>query len=162
MGKPRLTTVQMPGNEFALVPAVEADDPAIHALIRSAHINPLGIEWRRFLVARDKGGTIVGCAQVKPHRDGSRELASIVTVEAWRGRSVASALIRRLMADAGPPLWLTCRSGLVPFYLRFEFREVGKDEPQPAYFRRIRRVAATLALLASLGERLAVMVWQGP
>jgi GNAT superfamily N-acetyltransferase len=147
---------------FSLSRAVEEDDPVIHSLIRTAHINPLGIEWWRFLVARDEAGGVVGCAQVKPHRDGARELASIVTVEGWRGRGVATALIRRWMGDVGPPLWLTCRSGLVPFYVRFGFREVLQEEPQPKYFRRIRKVAATLALLASLGERLAVMVWEGP
>ncbi len=147
---------------FSLWKAVEEDDRVIHSLIRAAHINPLGIEWWRFLVARDAAGGVVGCAQVKPHRDGARELASIVTVEAWRGRGVATALIRRWMEDVGPPLWLTCRSGLVPFYVRFGFREVPQEEPQPRYFRRIRKVAAALALLASLGERLAVMVWEGP
>jgi N-acetylglutamate synthase-like GNAT family acetyltransferase len=144
---------------FTLTRAVEGDDAVIHSLIRAAHINPLGIEWQRFLVARGAAGEVVGCAQVKPHRDGARELASIVTVESWRGRGVATALIRRWMEDAGPPLWLTCRSGLVPFYTRFGFRDVEPQEPQHKYFRRIRRVAATLALLASLGERLAVMVW---
>lgn len=151
----------MSDRAFSLQPAQEPDDRTIHALIREARINPLGIEWQRFLVAVDGAGTIIGCAQVKPHRDGSRELASIVTAEAWRGWGVATALIGRLMAEAAPPVWLNCRSGLVPFYARFDFREVGADEPQPAYFRRIRRLAAAMALLASMGERLAVMVWEG-
>jgi N-acetylglutamate synthase-like GNAT family acetyltransferase len=146
---------------FSLRSARPDDDRAIHALIRQAHINPLGIDWRRFVVAVDGADEIVGCAQVKPHGDGSKELASIVTVEAWRRRGVATTLIRRLMAEAAPPLWLTCRSRLVPFYRRFGFREIGPDESQPAYFRRIRRVAAALDFMAALGERLAVMVWDG-
>jgi N-acetylglutamate synthase-like GNAT family acetyltransferase len=146
---------------YSLRRAREPDDRVIHALIRGAHINPMGIEWQRFLVAVDGAGEVIGCAQVKPHRDGAMELASIVTAEPWRGRGVASALVTRLMADAGPPLWLTCRSSLVPFYARFGFREVGPDEPQPAYFRRIRKVATAVAFLASANEHLAVMAWEG-
>jgi GNAT superfamily N-acetyltransferase len=146
---------------FSLRDAQEIDDAVIHSLIRSAHINPLGIDWRRFLVAIDHHGQVVGCGQVKVHRGGARELASIVTVPGWRKRGVASAIIERLMTTSSPPLWLTCRSGLVPFYLRFGFREVGPQADQPAYFRRIRKLAGTLALLASVGERLAVMVWGG-
>jgi GNAT superfamily N-acetyltransferase len=149
-----------PPTGFSLRPAQEADDATIHALIRAAHINPLGIEWRRFLVAVNGYGDVIGCGQVKVHRGGAKELASIVTGPEWRGRGIATALVKQLMAESGPPLWLTCRSGLVPFYLPFGFREVGPEEEQPRYFRRIRKVAATLALLASLGERLAVMVWE--
>jgi N-acetylglutamate synthase-like GNAT family acetyltransferase len=149
-----------PPTGFSHRSAQEPDDAAIHALIRSAHINPLGIEWKRFLVAVDEHGEVIGCGQVKVHRGGAKELASIVTVPEWRRRGVAKALIERLMAESGPPLWLTCRSSLVSFYQRFGFRDVGPEEEQPPYFRRIRKVAATLALLASLGERLAVMVWE--
>jgi amino-acid N-acetyltransferase len=149
-----------PPTGFSLRPAYEADDPTIHSLIRFAHINPLGIEWKRFLVAVDGHGDVIGCGQVKVHRGGAKELASIVTVPEWRGRGVATALIKRLMAESGSPLWLTCRSGLVSFYQPFGFCEVGPEEEQPRYFRRIRKVAAALALLASLGERLAVMVWE--
>ena len=141
--------------------ATREDQPTIHRLVHQANINPLDLVWQRFLLAVDEAGEAIGCGQVKPHRDGSRELSSIVVIESWRRRGVARALIERLMAEAGPPLWLTCRSGLVPLYVRFEFRLLGPDEPQPAYFRRVRRLAAAFGMLAGRGESLAVMVWEG-
>ena len=141
--------------------ATREDQAIIHRLVHQANINPLDLDWQRFLLAVDEAGAALGCGQVKPHRDGSRELASIVVIESWRRRGVARALIERLMADAGPPLWLTCRSGLVPLYVRFGFGLVGPDEPQPAYFRRVRRLAAAFGMLAGSGESLAVMVWEG-
>ena len=87
------------------------------------------------------------------------ELASIVVAEAWRGQGVARVVIEHLMAEAGPPLWLTCRSGLINFYARFGFREVDPADPLPAYFRCVRRVAEALRSLSRHGERLAVMRW---
>ena len=144
-----------------LRPATREDQPTIRRLVHQANINPLDLDWQRFLLAVDEAGAALGCGQVKPHRDGSRELSSIVVIESWRRRGVARALIERLMVEAGPPLWLTCRSGLVPLYVRFGFGLVGPDEPQPAYFRRVRRLAAAFGMLAGSGESLAVMVWEG-
>jgi N-acetylglutamate synthase-like GNAT family acetyltransferase len=65
--------------------ARQPDAPAIRRLIRQVGINPLGLDWRRFLIAVDAGGQLVGCGQVKPHADGSLELASIAVQPAWRG-----------------------------------------------------------------------------
>jgi len=144
-----------------LRPATREDQPTIRRLVHQANINPLDLDWQRFLLAVDEAGAALGCGQVKPHRDGSRELSSIVVIESWRRRGVARALIERLMVEAGPPLWLTCRSGLVPLYVRFGFRTVEAEEPQPAYFRRVRRLAAAFGMLAGRGESLAVMVWEG-
>lgn len=146
---------------FSVRPASEGDQPVIQAMVRKARINPLGLDWRRFLIAVDPKGSVIGCGQVKPHRGGARELASIVVVESWRGLGVGRALVERLMADASPPLWLTCRSGLVPLYERFGFREIAADEPLPGYFRRLRQLARGLGLLSGTGEHLAVMVWRG-
>lgn len=62
--------------QITIRPAVEADQPVIRAIIRAAFINRTGLDWRRFLLAEDQG-RIVGVGQVKPHADGSRELASL-------------------------------------------------------------------------------------
>lgn len=148
------------GRGFRLRPATRRDQAAIRGLIRAVHINPLGIRWRRFILAVDHQGGLVGCGQVKPHADGSRELASIAVVEAWRGRGVASAVIRHLMAAAPPPLWLTCRDRLIPFYERFGFRTVEPGQPMPPYFRRILRLARILIRARGLAEGPGVMVWQ--
>ncbi len=39
-------------------PASAAHQPAIAAIIRAARINPLGLNWPRFLVAEESGGLI--------------------------------------------------------------------------------------------------------
>ncbi len=149
------------GHSFRVRRASESELPFIKDMVRAARINPTGLDWQRFRVAVAEGEGIIGCGQVKPHRDGTQELASIVVVRNWRGRGVARLLIERLMLDAGAPLWLTCRSGLVGLYQRFGFREVGPEEDQPAYFRRMRRLAGVFEMLAKRGEYLAVMTWDG-
>ena len=55
----------------AIRPPALADQPAMVALARSAHVNPRNLEWPPFVVAEEEG-KIVGIGQVKIHRDGSR------------------------------------------------------------------------------------------
>ena len=145
---------------FALRPARETDRTAIHRLIRQVGINPTGLDWQRFTVAVDELDQVVGCGQVKNHRAGVRELASLAVAPAWRGRGMAGAIMRELMHKAGPPLWLMCRSSLVSLYAKFGFDEVGPDEDQPGYFRRMRTLAGAF-LFVSGDEYLAIMTWPG-
>lgn len=120
----------------------------------------MGLDWRHFVVAIDGHERVIGCGQIKEHRDGARELASLVVALDLREQGVGGAIMRRLMDDAGPPLWLMCRSDLASFYLRFGFREVGPEEPQPRYFRRMRALARAF-LFAHRAEYLAIMAWEG-
>ncbi|HET7009290.1 MAG TPA: GNAT family N-acetyltransferase [Anaerolineales bacterium] len=147
-------------HDVGLRRAARGDGRKIRALILRTGINPMSLEWQRFIVAEDGAGQFVGCGQVKEHRDGSRELASIAVEEAWRGRGIASRLIRELMQRHAPPLWLTCRSNLAEFYGRFGFVEVAEPAQMAPYFRKIVRLARMFHWLAP-GERLAVMVWRG-
>lgn len=146
---------------FDLRPATAGDQAAIRQLIRDAGINPLGLSWERFLLAEDEQGTPIGCGQVKAHRDGSRELASIAVVAAWRGRDVARAIIEALQQQHGPPLWLTCMDRLVPFYEKFDFSAVETAEQMPPYFRRASRFFNLYLKLTGGNGRLEVMVWTG-
>jgi len=130
-------------------------------MVRAARLNPLGIRWDRFRVAVDNSDNVIGCAQVKGHRDGTRELASLVVRGKWRGRGVGRALVKVLQKEYGPPLWLTSRSSLVPYYQRFGFIEPEEGVYKPAYFRWVSRLVNTLGLIASRGEYLAVMQWDG-
>ena len=63
--------------EYTLQAALESDFPAIRGLIHETGINPMGLDWRRFTIARSAQGVLVGCGQLKPHGDGTVELASI-------------------------------------------------------------------------------------
>lgn len=143
--------------DFVLRPARKEDFPAIRSLIFEVHINPTGLDWRRFLVAVSPGGELLGCGQVKRHRDGSRELASIAVREQARGQGVARTIIEELVRqETARPLYLMCRAALEPFYTKFGFRAVETDE-MPPYFQRISRMARMFVWQGNSQDRLLVM-----
>ncbi|OGO38229.1 MAG: hypothetical protein A2W35_20440 [Chloroflexi bacterium RBG_16_57_11] len=153
----------MPGgmSGFSLRLASEDDFASIRKLIRQVGINPMGLNWVRFVLAVDDEGQMIGCGQIKIYGDGSRELASIAVVEAWRNRGVASEIIRHMMEDESGRLFLTCRAGLGPFYQRFGFRQVTPAE-LPPYFRRLSRLVSLFRALHLMPrEGLLIMVWAG-
>lgn len=129
-----------------LRPATQADQKIIEHIIRDAGINPMSLDWHRFLIAEENGQTI-GIGQVKQHGDGSRELASIAVIPERRGQGIASEIIRALLAKENDDVYLTCRAQLESFYNRFGFRKVGREEMTP-YFRRIYRIGNIFARLA--------------
>ena len=146
--------------EFTLRPALEEDFPAIRTLILETGINPTGLDWKRFIVAETADGQFAGCGQLKPHGDGSLELASIAVNAAYRGRGVARLIIEKLLDDAPRPLYLTCKSGLGSFYERFGFRGIGYDD-MPRYFQRISKLAGLANALHVINESLLVMKLDG-
>jgi N-acetylglutamate synthase-like GNAT family acetyltransferase len=133
-----------------------ADDQHIQKLIRQSHINPTGLDWRRFLVAADTEDLVIGCGQIKPHKDGSKELASVAVVPEWRHQGVASAIIRQLLRMDAGELFLICRSALGTFYEQFGFHAI-EQEAMPPYFRRINRLARWVKRLEKNGEGFLVM-----
>jgi N-acetylglutamate synthase-like GNAT family acetyltransferase len=148
-------------------PATQSDQKTIERIIRDANINPMSLDWRRFLVAEEVGdpepcpeqsrrgsGRIVGVGQIKPHDDGSRELASIAVIPERQRQGIASEIIRALLANESGDLYLICRDELESFYVRFGFRKVGQTEMTP-YFRKIIRVVNIFARVA--GRRGIVM-----
>ncbi len=132
------------------------DSKHIQRLVRAALVNPTGLEWSRFVVAVTPKGEIIGCGQIKPHRDGSEELASIVVEPPWQGRGVARGIIEHLLASQQGTLHLMCRSALGPLYEKFGFRELEFDE-MPKYFQRVSRLTSVLEILRKEGETLLVM-----
>ncbi len=140
-----------------------SDETAIKALIRAVNINPIGLKWHRFLVAVDENGELIGCGQIKPHWDGSRELASIAVQKAWRRQGIAGAIIEQLFANEQPPIWLTCMDKLIPFYEQFGFVEVmsGDGRSIPLYYRFARTFFKPIQKLSRIPGYLAVMVWPG-
>jgi len=143
--------------EFTLRPAVRDDFPAIRGLIQAVHINPTGLDWRRFLVAVSGQNELLGCGQIKPHADGSRELASIAVDEHARGKGIAREIILGLLTGDPPrPLYLMCRARLELFYTKFEFHIIRLEE-MPPYFRRINHIARLFNRDAPREDRLIVM-----
>jgi N-acetylglutamate synthase-like GNAT family acetyltransferase len=142
---------------YSLRAATAGDLPEIKRMIRYARLNPMGIRWPRFIVAVDVDGNVIGCGQVKVHRDGSRELASLVVRRRWRRQGVARAIFNRLRREETEALWLTCASRLIPFYHRLGFYEVKNPRQMPRYFRLIRRLVSLIAFFWGSRDYLAIM-----
>ena len=133
-------------SEMILRPAIESDAPTIRDLIHRVGINPLDLDWRNFVIAGSADNQFVGCGQLKQHRDGSFELASLAVHQDYRGQGVARAIIEHFLACSSRPLYLMCRPALAPFYEKFDFRVI-ELESMPPYFRRILRLVKALVLL---------------
>ena len=126
----------MTGTAFTLRPASAQDAAAIRALIWRVGITPLALNWRRFRVAVDEQGCLLGCGQIKPHADGTRELASIAVQPNHQRKGIGKALISDLLAGQPLPIYLTCRAILGDYYRPFGFCVVEPPE-MPPYFKRI-------------------------
>jgi amino-acid N-acetyltransferase len=145
---------------ISLRPATSDDQAAIVRLVRAGGVNPMGVHWPRFVVAvEDSTGSVVGIGQIKQHRDGSHELASIVTAAEYQRRGIARRIIEHLLAGHTGDLYLICLSTLGPFYEQFGFRAV-EDNEMPPYFRRLKALAKAFALLPGSSTRLLVMKHQ--
>lgn len=142
-------------------PAQKPDAAAIRGLIQRVRINPLGLDWRRFLVAVDENGRLTGCGQIKPHADGSRELASIAVDPAGRGEGIARAIIERLLQGEPGPVYLTCRPSLEGLYRKFGFRALKDLSQMPPYFRAVSRLGR-IASFFLRQRRYVLVMMRGP
>jgi amino-acid N-acetyltransferase len=145
--------------EIRLRPARETEAAAIKELIHKVGINPMDLDWRRFIVAADARDQILATGQVKAHRNDIHELASIAVVPEYRGQGLARAIIEYLLKDSPRPLYLTCISSLESFYDKFGFVSVPYEE-MPRYFQRLSRLASLMFMFTSGNERLLVMKLQ--
>ena len=147
--------------------ATAADQGLIRKLVREARLNTRGLAWPNFVVAEEIGTStprVVGMGQLRPHRDGTLELASILVLPEMQGRGVGSQIVNTLIARADRPLYLMCRGEKVSFYARFGFVEVTEAAAVPRALRLYFRLAAWLRwLLVRLpGQpRLAILVYGG-
>ncbi len=129
-------------------PARPTDQAAIRQMIRAARLAPFNLQWPAFLVAV-REGRVIGVGQVKAHRDGSRELASLAVAPGDQGQGVGSALVQALLERETGPVYLFCRAELEGFYARFGFGRAGRAD-LPA-------VIGRLLALANFGMR--VLAW---
>jgi predicted N-acetyltransferase YhbS len=139
-----------------------ADQATIRAIVRAARINPFHLEWPHFLVA-EVGGQIVGVGQIKPHPDGSRELASLAVVPERQGHGIGGQLVSALQERASGTLYLRCLQGMETYYRRFGFRRVEAEEMSPffqTFVRRYRLFQRVSSVFVRGGIRLSVMKWE--
>lgn len=139
--------------------AAAADRSVINTMVREERLNPLGLDWQRFLLAVAPSGKVAGCVQVKLHGDGTRELASLLVKSEYRGSGLARQLIETVLAGQEPPLYLMCRSSLEPFYARFGFHSLSVED-MPGYYRRIFNFFACIKFLTRRSENLSIMRWE--
>jgi len=144
---------------FSLRPAREAEAAQIKDLIHFVGINPMDLDWKRFIVAVNDQDEMIGCGQLKPHGKDILELASLAVYPEHQEKGVGRALIEYLLNDSPRPLYLMCESSLGPFYERFGFLGISYEE-MPRYFQRISKLAGLVTALARRDERLLVMKLQ--
>ena len=123
-------------------PATEADRAAILGLMRPRDYNRINLRPECFLVA-EEARIIIGIGQIKRHRDGTPELASLVVAAERRGEGIGQALVRALVARHHGPLYLFCLATLAGFYAALGFQRVER-----------RHLPLTLALIHALGNLL--------
>jgi len=104
-------------------PATEADRPAILGLMRPGDFNRVNLRPACFLVAEDEG-RVIGIGQIKHHRDGTPELASLVVAADRRGEGIGQALVRALVASHQGALYLFCLATLEGYYRQLGFQRV--------------------------------------
>ena len=146
------------GQEVIIRKAIQADNKSIHNLIHLVHINPMDLKWERFLVAENQEGLFLGCGQIKVHRGGVLEMASIAVTPGARQRGIASQIIRRLIESTPEDLYLTCRARLETFYQPFGFEKITDPDLLPHYYSRILKLSRNLLKLGILNEPLLVML----
>ena len=142
--------------DFILRKAAESDSRQIKELIDLVGINPTGLDWRRFLVAVNPDGRIIGCGQIKPHGRDVQELASIAVLPEFRGRGIARAVIENLLAESTRPIYLMCMSHNGRIYEKFGFQSI-THERMPRYFQRIHKLFRLAGVIHKAGEELLVM-----
>ena len=144
---------------YKLRPARESEASQIKGLIRLVGINPMGLDWKRFVVAVNDRNEMIGCGQIKPHGTEILELASIAVFPEHQGKGVASAIIEHLLANSPRPMYLMCESSRGSLYEKFGFQVIEYAE-MPRYFQRITKLAGLATTLARRDVSLLVMKLQ--
>jgi len=144
---------------FTLRPAKGSESTQIKELINLVGINPMGLDWKRFIVAVNDQDEMIGCGQLKPHGEDILELASLAVYPEHRGKGIARAIIEHLLKDSPRPLYLMCESSNGPLYEKFGFYQLAHEE-MPRYFQRISKLAGLVTTLAQRDQRLWIMKLQ--
>ena len=141
---------------YIIRPATETDQQIIRKLVRQARLNPLGLDYRRFVVATDHD-RIVGAGQIKSHRDKSRELASLVVLDQYQNQGIGGAIVDDLISYETGSLYLFCLDELAGYYERFGF-SIATRKVIPPRMKRLLVLTTVFGKLASILERRTVKI----
>lgn len=144
-------------------PAAPSDQPRIHVLVRRERLNPIGLDWTRFLVAEDERG-IVGAVQLRRHADGARELGSLVVAPAARGQGIATRLIDTLLAPQRDRVLMITDGAHAGHFRRWGFQPIdAREAPRSVRFNhRMGRLGRLLSLLHRRPPRRLVVLQRPP
>lgn len=146
-------TIQVKETESASMlirPAIAADRTAILGLMRPRDYNRINLRPECFVVA-EADGEIIGIGQIKRHREGTAELASLVVAADRRGAGIGRALVQALVAQHTGPLYLFCLVELESFYAPLGFRRVERNDLPP-----------WLAFIHGVGNLAGRLAWRHP
>jgi N-acetylglutamate synthase-like GNAT family acetyltransferase len=143
-------------SNYTLRPAQEPDSKPIKDLIHLVGINPIGLDWKRFVVAVNAQDEIVACGQLKPHRENILELASLAVQPEFQGQGLGRLIIEDLLKKSPRPLYLICMSKNGGLYEKFGFRAL-EYKDMPRYFQRISKLAGFADIFMHSDEALLVM-----
>ena len=141
----------MATEKVTIRPATAEDQAAITDLIHRARLNPRDLDWRRFVVAV-ADDHVVGVAQLRTHRQGTRELASVAVESSLRGSGVGSGLVETFITGAEGTLYLMTRRETEGYFARFGFETV-EAASTPADFRRQFRIGQIATAIFSIPAR---------
>jgi N-acetylglutamate synthase-like GNAT family acetyltransferase len=134
-------------DSISIRPATGADQGAISRLIREARLDPRDLDWHRFLVA-GAGAEVVGCAQVRVHSRGTRELASVAVTPGRQRSHIGGRLVESILAQEQSVVYLMTRCETEGYFERFGFRQIAAADA-PADFRRQFRIGQVITTLIS-------------
>ena len=138
----------LPLNDVRIRSALPTDLAPVKALLESEGLET-EFKYHEFVVA-ENGSTIVGCARLKPLRDGTAELASVAVVKHHRAKGIGEAVVKKILARAGSNVYALA---LAPTF----FEKQG--------FRRIDSVPAELKSKAEthcVSKGFVSMAWTRP
>ena len=131
--------------------ALTAEQNAICALVRSERLNPHHLHFENFAVAV-RGGEVIGASQIRRHRDGSRELGSVVVARPWRGRGISAELIGSLLKIETQTLYVITRLKHAHHYARWGFVAI-PPRAAPSPIRRNYRIGSLVGTVMALLQR---------
>ena len=103
-----------------------ADMPIIQSYVEKFHLDNENLKSEQFIVAESRG-SIIGFGRVKPYQH-CFELGCVAVLEAYRKRSIGSAVVKRLIQNfPSDDIWIT--TDIPEYFQRFGFQST-TDAPQ--------------------------------
>lgn len=115
-------------------------------------LDPSTLRWPNFIVAQDDAGAIAGIAQIKPYRD-CREFGSLVVLPQFRRQGIGAMLIEHALENEAGDVYLVCGVHRVPYYRKFGFVEINRDDAP----RTLRRKLRIVGLFSVFGVKVVCM-----